>query len=106
MNVFFHMLLSYIYTGVALCGLCAGKANELTNGLYNDEPEDEATEALRTKARDRVVICAQQIGIQMAGAAPNTLGGQLNANIIGAYEAAKTHNEQRAGLHVVKEQDD
>lgn len=103
MNIFFHMLLSYIYTGVALCGLCAGKANELTNGLYNNEEEDEAQEALRTKARDRIIICAQQIGIQMAAAVPTTLGGQLNANVIGAYEAAKAHNEKRE-LHVVKDE--
>jgi len=98
MNVFFHALLYYIYSGVALAGLVANDAFCLV-AQADENPDDKA---LRTLRRERVALAAQEIGDLMANATTMSLTGSYNNNIIAQYEAAvKRKAEIEATSNVV-----
>lgn len=88
MNIWYAFLY-WIYSGIALGGLCAGKANELTQGLYNPDNQDAEDERRRMLALDRIVMTAQKLGDIMAQSTTMTLVGNYNTQLINTYEQSK-----------------
>lgn len=88
MNIWYAFLY-WIYSGIALGGLCAGKANELTFGLYNNDSQDADAEKMRALAIDRIVMTAQKLGDVMAQSTTMNLVGNYNTQLINTYEQSK-----------------
>lgn len=74
-------ILFYIYSGVALGGLCAGKAHELTGNVLAPE-ESEQQEKARAIAINRVILAAQRIGDQFAVSTTGSIVGTYNDTLI------------------------
>ena len=93
MNFIFNAILFYIYSGVALAGICAGKSSELCGSIYETDAEYDKTAERRVLARTRMVQAAQEMAMLFTHSVTTTIVANNQNNIIQAYEAAKAHND-------------
>lgn len=93
-------ILFYIYSGIALGGLCAGRARELTEYVPPTSSEEGPANSLqrRNNMFDDVCNTAMKLGDTMSDATTTAITGSYNSQLIQHYEDAKAHNEQALRL--------
>lgn len=89
MNIW-KWILFYVYSGIALQGLCASKGHALVN-LH--EEIDSSSRDTRAGAHKSLVTVALEIGDTMSNSVMSTIERSYNQEIINLYEQEKAARE-------------
>lgn len=92
MNLF-QWLLNFVYTGIALGGLCARSDNNLFIGSFSPGEEGAALqEKRRIESFDLVCNTALNLGAVMSNAVLTKTVGEYNQSLINHFQQAQEHN--------------
>lgn len=95
MNIW-KWLLFYIYSGIALGGLCAGRARELTEYVPPISSDEGPANSLQRRSDmfDDVCNTSMKLGNVMSDAVSMSIVGGYNSELIAHYEQSKANNEE------------